>query len=816
MNRQALISLASEQGQSGQVIGQILDVICAHPDLIDLPRMVAGLLRALRVSELGSPIKIGNCDPLVWREASQWIVSLSSQPHISERLGSRFWLGAPPPTRNPVLSRGVKTYGFPYAALWHAPRDTENAPDYDRLIAQLVAVTQTPSQFPLSAQRYAAFLDLRWLCETRHLIIPPELRVWGTTSGFVAACRGFSATDSRSENADRFASITRLVRYSQGEVPQTRSNGGGSRGRRGKSDTPELTHFIAEDHRGFALGDPDDPDQLPGHYQILTKSPTIDEDVDGLAPDELSPAAEIWLLDDDGIERPFVADLLSQQGIENHVVRSRQQLPFTYAQFTLTELRDLLFGASDLFIACRQKLNRNQDCVQVQLRMEAILMLHLSLWLGQPPIHVVQLIVVDREMDCSDGVALVRGAPGQFSVGVRRPELAGDERWQASAGIRSSQTRLLLPDLAGSSALIEALLRHFPRASNRVFTHQTEALVTEARRVLSILGKGDSRYTLGKIRNYLFHRLVADTHDIAIAGMLSGVRVPSAQTPQYYLQPRVSHLRRIYSASLRRVLQQVYACAGLAYELRELDEMDQDGSVGATHCLLPETISANVSALASILRKRPPSTLDGQIAWHNAYTLWVVQMFMLSTGCRAIRNPLRFVDEFDPLLRMGAIADKDSGDRHMSRLVCVPEMLQRQLAHYFAHCAAISKTLLSATEEGDERWSRGFLLSHSENGIRRIEIRPATLYLHMEQVAGYIPHRINAYRKLIRTELFERGCPAEALAAFMGHWLRGEEPQDHYSSFCPAAYAEEMSSWITQLLKSLGWYVQGSRWGVMR
>src|SRR3990167_2623801 len=128
MNRQALISLATEQGQSGQVIGQILDVICAHPDLIDLPRMVTGLLRVLRVSELGSPIKIGNCDPLVWREACEWIVSLSGQLHISERLGSRFWLGTPPPTRNPVLSRGVKTYGFPYAALWHAPRDTENAP----------------------------------------------------------------------------------------------------------------------------------------------------------------------------------------------------------------------------------------------------------------------------------------------------------------------------------------------------------------------------------------------------------------------------------------------------------------------------------------------------------------------------------------------------------------------------------------------------------------------------------------------------------------------------------------------------------------
>lgn len=813
MNRKALISLAIEQGQSGQVVGDILDVLRAHPDLIDLPRMVAGLLRALRVSELGSPIRIGSCDPLVWREACLWIVSLSRHPKISERLGNRFWLGTPPPTRNPVLSRGVTKYGFPYAALWHAPRDTENAPDYDRLVAQLLAATQTPSQSPLSAQRYAAFLDLRWLCESRHLIIPPELRVWGDTASFVEACRGFSALDSRSENADRFASIARLVRYSQGEEPPTRSGGGGSRGRRGKPVALELTHFIAEDRDGFALGDPDDPDQLPGHYQILTQPSTTDTDIAELAPDELSPVAEIWVLDDVCAERPFVADLLSQRSIENHIIRSRQQLPFTYNQFTLAELKGLLFGASDMFEECRWALTHSQNKAHLQLRMEAILMLHISLWLGQAPYQVVQLTVVDREANCTDGMCLLRGAVSQFCVRVRHPELVGDERWQAKYGFRSSQACLLLPDLAGSSALIAVLLRHFPRTSDHVFTYQVEELVAEVRKVLAVLGKNDPRYTLSKVRNYLFYQIAADTQDVAIAGMLSGVRVPSAQTPQYYLQPRASHLQHIYHSSLGRVLQRVYACAGLAYQLPEMDKVGQHGSVGATHCLLPETIASNVRAMASILRKKPSSTLIHQITWHNVYTLWVVQMFMLSTGCRAIRNPLRFVDDFDSILRMGAIADKDNGDHHMSRLVWAPEMLQRQLAHYLAHCAAISKVLLSASSEDCERWSRGFFLSHSDSGVRRIEIRPATLYLYMEQVSDYIPHRINAYRKFLRTELSERGCPPEALAAFMGHWLRGEEPQDPYSSFCPAAYAGVVSDWITQLLKTLGWYVQGSRWG---
>lgn len=84
--------------------------------------------------------------------------------------------------------------------------------------------------------------------------------------------------------------------------------------------------------------------------------------------------------------------------------------------------------------------------------------------------------------------------------------------------------------------------------------------------VLHQLGGGDRRFTLNKLQSYLFHQLVSDTHDVAAASMLSGVTMPSAQTPRYYLQLDADYLRQIYVDSLERVLQQVYACAGLAYE----------------------------------------------------------------------------------------------------------------------------------------------------------------------------------------------------------------------------------------------------------
>ncbi|AWS93544.1 TPA: site-specific integrase [Pseudomonas aeruginosa] len=327
------------------------------------------------------------------------------------------------------------------------------------------------------------------------------------------------------------------------------------------------------------------------------------------------------------------------------------------------------------------------------------------------------------------------------------------------------------------------------------------------------MGGGDRRYTRAKLRSYLFHQIVADTQDVAAASMLSGVEIPSAQTPRYYLQLDACHLRKIYTTSLVRVLTQVYACAGLAYEYVDLNP-DQQGGVGATHCLLPATIASNISAMARVLRRKANGRLSEMVAWHNCFTLWTVQMFMLVTSCRAVRNPLMLIDEFDSVLGMGALSDKDSDDRHMSRLICMPPMLRRQITSYFAHCASISRQLIGylPQDEEDHQWSRGFFLQISQAGIHRVEIAPSNIYDQMELVSGYTTHRVNAYRKFTRTELTERGCPSEALAAFMGHWLRGEEPQDAYSTFCPAVYAKVLDEWITPLLKELGWSALSSQW----
>jgi len=821
----ALLQLSKEQGAHPKAISDILATINVHPDLADLPRSIVGFRQVLREADRFPLLEIKGRDPDVWDEACEWLISLKDWPNISQILGNNFWFGDTPSTRNPVknLGDGVRVFGFPYAALWFKPRDLENASDYYRLFAQLLMSFQrSTNNDNLNSQRYELYRLLERLSSTPHLAIPHQLGIERSHAVFVASCQDLEPRHLKKIGADNFSPATRIVRYFHGKRPAIRSGGRGQSGPRAKAVSVS-THDVAENPRGFVLADPDDPDQLPGYYTIVS-TPTAETggvtDPGELAPNELTPAQEIWLLDDEGLERPYVEDLLGAQNVEAHIIRSRQSLPFAYSLFTLTEVRNLLFGIGDMFEAClslmhQSKRGSHQDTTAIELRMEAMLLVHIAVWFGQPITQISQMVAVDEASGGTDSpIALIRGTPDLFRLLVRSPTLIGDDRHQARSGVRDAASHVLLPDLAGSATLIDTLLRIFPRESNVVFTNQSDVLEAEAKQLLKEIGRGDARYTLTKVRTYLYAQICSDTGDVAVAAMLSGVVNPSAENPRYYLQPKASRLCELYVRTLEKVLTQIYACAGLMYEPVEIN-IEQDGAVGATHCLLPETVAENFKALKAVFNKKPRGSLRELMDSHNAYTLWVVQMFMLATGCRAIKNPLLFEDELDSQRFMGALSDKDSGDRHMSRLICLPEMVKKQLATYYSHCGELSRQLTGylVIDSAVDQWRRGFFLRQVTHEIRRDPIRPGIMMQVMSQVPGYVPHRANALRKFVRTELAERGCPAEVLSAYMGHWLRGEEPQDRFSSFSPDLYRTALEQQLGRLLSDVGLSLRRSAWG---
>lgn len=808
-----LLSLAAAAGRDVNAIKEILQFLEVHPLLIDLPRVMQMLIYTLDAMGVPPVLSLGSYDLRIWQDECRWIILNKKTPAFIDALGPLFYKGDEWRKRNPILGRGIQDYAFPYATLWHEPADPGSEQDYYRLIGQMLAGYQQRSEdLDLQGQRYTAYLELRALCKQQILSIPDELNIWSSSAKFTQGCRFFDASNSIDLLAEYYPPITRLRHYFSGEVPPEGHGGGGYR-QRGVSKGAGLGVLMSQEVTEFPLEDPDDPDLLPGYISyIATHTPGDDLD-EVLPPGEVTASREICLIDTGDEARPFVAELLSHQGIHAHITRSRQFLPFSYNLLTLSELANLLFGVTDKFLRCREQIcsaTANEQ-KSIRLRMEALLVLHLMLWFGRSLEDCKKILIAERgarparvlEMVPAD---VTRLAEFRFLAPI--PYYAAEEQMPRGA-VRVSQETVAVPDLVGAASIVMTLKKLAPETGAAVFTCKVNHLEGEVRAILRELGDGDPRYTIHKVRAYLHRQIIADSHDVVAASMLSGMPCLSANTPLYYSQYSVKHLRDMYCRSVQQVLVRVYACVGLQAPTYEITEV-ASGAVGARNCLRLETVGLNLDALLQVLRKRPKKNLQQLVHWHNCLTIWCVQMFMMATGCRAIRNPLRPIAEFDAPLGYGALGDKGTDDGHMSRLVVLPKQLRQQLQAYESHCTAI-QTLLSHYLSKQVVPSGGFFLRFSDaEHVLYEEVRPRVISTVMRQVDGYTPHPINGFRKLVRTELAERGCPPEVLAAYMGHWLGGEEPQDVYSSFCPRMYVQNLHTFLLPLMRELGWMVRNS------
>ena len=721
-----------------------------------------------------------------------------------------FYQGDERRTRNPVIGKGVQDHAFPYATLWHEPADSESQLDYYRLIGQLlVAYQQRADDLGLRGQRYSAYLELRALCALQILSIPDDLNIWSSSAVFAQGCRQFDAGSSIDYLAEYYPPIVRLVRYLGGEEPPERHGSGGHR-QHGGSNNAGLGVLISQGATEFPLEDPDDPDLLPGYISFVASQP-LDDNLDEALPlGERTAAREICLIDTRGEVRPYVAELLSHEGMLAHIARSRQFLPFGYNLLTQYELANLLFGVTDEFLLCRERIRNApaQEQIQNRRRLEGLLALHLMLWFGRTLEDCRKLRIAERNARPSSVLELVLAddtGPAEFRFFAPTPDYAAEELLPRDA-VRASQPTISVPDMVGAAALVMAIRDLSPVNGSAVITCKIKDVEREIRILLGELGGEDPRYTMHKVRSYLHRQIIADSHDVVAATMLSGMPCLSANTALYYSQYSINYLRRLYCQSVQRVLAAVYATVGLEAPSAPISAVPE-AAVGARNCLRLDTVKANLEALLVVLRKRPRKNLQQLVHWHNCFSLWTVQMFFMATGCRAIRDPLKQEDEFISPGGHGALGDKGSDDGHMSRLVVLTDLLKRQLKAYKAHCRAITAQL----ELHAPAPTNGFFLRLTDDGcLCYEEIRPLHIKAVMRQIEGFTPHAVNGFRKFLRTELAERGCPPETLSALMGHWLSGEEPQDIYSSFCPRTYVQGLHTYLLSLMRELGWTVRNS------
>lgn len=394
--------------------------------------------------------------------------------------------------------------------------------------------------------------------------------------------------------------------------------------------------------------------------------------------------------------------------------------------------------------------------------------------------------------------------------------------------LRATENRVVMPaDPAASRLMRSWLERRQTIAGKRpepVFLSESELLDQRSATLFSELNKQkNSRLTQVRVQNHVFSLVVDRSKDLADACLLFG-RLPPAGlvTALYYYCPKASYLRDVYSATAREIVATVRRARGNPKpQTRAIEKVAAEWYVGSEICPTDEF----VARLVADLQNRVETTRCGKrdryyiAEFHNAFTAYTIMMLAFATGYRAVRDPFSSLTDIDSESEFLAISDKDGDDYFNSRVVWVPEVCQKQIAAYQNHRRALAEHLILLTPDV----ARSLLASDDDfawPGARNQTARQAPFLFFLGkdwQVKPVSPKTLapevgwcyelplNANRHFLRTRLREAGVSGEIVDVFMGHWERGQEQHNRYSTLSPLAYKAALSGALTALMESAGW-----------
>lgn len=337
-----------------------------------------------------------------------------------------------------------------------------------------------------------------------------------------------------------------------------------------------------------------------------------------------------------------------------------------------------------------------------------------------------------------------------------------------------------------------------------------------------------TRLTLKRIEIFLYSHLArSEGADLTTAMLLTGREDFLGMPPLHYTALPVKRLQELYYNSCRKLLgdvcQELTEREALPPGLQNPQDYYQHahswtGMVGTAYRPRKKAVKKMVSALQDRMRhiQQMPNTIPKLLRLHNNIMRYTAIMFAFSTGFRAVRSPLLPPSQIDEKTGFAVISDKDGIDYYNARIVWLPRLCRLQYQAYLTHLGCLLpkleyldlnafnalRHLLDHPTPSDKIPLFFFLRIDGNTAI----IRPLDIWKEIRNKLQYdLP--ANAGRHYLRSNLMERGCPPELVAAFMGHWERGEEPWGKYSALSPLQYASSLASYITPMLEEDGWAV---------
>ncbi|WP_311945790.1 hypothetical protein [Halomonas piscis] len=412
-----------------------------------------------------------------------------------------------------------------------------------------------------------------------------------------------------------------------------------------------------------------------------------------------------------------------------------------------------------------------------------------------------------------DHTLYIKRAADEWYADVFRPEKARKASGQWPEAMRPTLERLSLPLFGACHNLIEPHARrvgmHVRKRSRPLFSEQVRERLegTFAALLSTVNRKTGARLSAKRLGLHLFNVLNMGEADLAATCLISA-RMPTfgQQSPLYYYAPAVSSLAQRYSAAMQRLETPVAIAlnndhaTGIAQ--RPIAQAGSDRQYVGSH-MVPQDHYVIDLVKQLVKQQHEMKKYSGHFeAWaefHNLYTAYTVAMLMFCTGYRSIRDPLPRLTHISLSRQIIVIADKTNDHQSNARFLPLPPVMVEQFCRYLKHRRAVLSRLQIYLGED---WDSPFCFLDMYGKPQ--SVTPGRLENHLQW-----PHSppLNINRHYLHTQLKERGCSAELVDAFMGHWDMGQEPWAKHSTLCPRAYRQHITSRVEEMMLEQGWKI---------
>jgi hypothetical protein len=572
------------------------------------------------------------------------------------------------------------------------------------------------------------------------------------------------------------------------------------------------------------------PGTAPGDSGIAHRSGQrifVDRDTDN--EDDPSAAEGSGLAPAETLEEAF--ELFTPEELKGRLIAVRYQrlalqmraqaLPFDYANLTPQELRDV-WVLAEKRISRFLRYESSDDAIRNAAA--AGLILQFSLCFGQKVETVRELSLTWLLEGDTQGLpslddaraALILRAPkkGDWNnaqlVGLRLRSIIPTYKTVLPNELgdvdREYAKTFVLPDHFGLGNHLISFLRIQPTAEGRVFGIRAGTLRHAIKNLLEDLR--NDHITSDRIALALPTIATTLTGDQSLTWMLTANASFSEEPRVHYTRHQVPKLLAVYQRASRRLSKslgiQISSETGPAFGIAH-----QAGSVGARFVLARDELRGFLSSMIDELSDRNVDRANNAeiVRYHNLYVLFTVIYQSLSTSMRAITSPgalyLAWSRQNDgrPPLRT-ALSDKDTEHDDKARLALISSNLAKQFAHFRTHeeyVGSQSAIWLQCQTTG-RRYRPFFALS---DDLTIEPFTPSWIARALLDFTGY-PIPANFHRAFLRTELLERGCPAEIVDAFLGHFIQGESPFGTFSTFDFQHYASQIEHFLKEIHDDLG------------